>query len=72
LLQLLSNEESGRVLRKAAWWSRIAPNFDRPIRLLGDWGQEQKYYEVLKAYNFHIEGLEGAILPVKAPPGSVD
>ena len=41
------------------------PEYDRMIRLLRDWGQERKYYPVLKGYNYRMEGLQGAILRVK-------
>jgi len=41
------------------------PEYDRKIRLLRDWGQEKKYYPVVKGYNYRMEGLQGAILRVK-------
>ena len=41
------------------------PEYDRTIRLLRDWGQEEKYYPILKGYNYRMEGLQGAILRVK-------
>jgi dTDP-4-amino-4,6-dideoxygalactose transaminase len=41
------------------------PEYDRTIRMLRDWGQEKKYYPVLKGYNYRMEGLQGAILRVK-------
>ncbi len=41
------------------------PEYDRTIRLLRDWGQEKKYYPILKGYNYRMEGLQGAILRVK-------
>jgi dTDP-4-amino-4,6-dideoxygalactose transaminase len=41
------------------------PEYDRAIRLLRDWGQEKKYYSVVKGYNYRMEGLQGAILRVK-------
>jgi dTDP-4-amino-4,6-dideoxygalactose transaminase len=41
------------------------PEYDQTIRLLRDWGQEKKYYPVLKGYNYRMEGLQGAILRVK-------
>jgi dTDP-4-amino-4,6-dideoxygalactose transaminase len=37
----------------------------RRIRMLRDWGAEQKYQHVLKGYNYRLEGLQGAILRVK-------
>jgi dTDP-4-amino-4,6-dideoxygalactose transaminase len=39
--------------------------YDRTIRMLRDWGQEQKYHHVLKGFNYRMEGLQGAILRVK-------
>jgi dTDP-4-amino-4,6-dideoxygalactose transaminase len=41
------------------------PEYERTIRLLRDWGQEKKYYPILKGYNYRMEGLQGAILRVK-------
>lgn len=41
------------------------PEYDRTIRLLRDWGQEKKYYPIMKGYNYRMEGLQGAILRVK-------
>jgi len=41
------------------------PNFARTIRMLRDWGAEQKYHHVLKGYNFRMEGMQGAVLRVK-------
>jgi len=37
----------------------------RTIRMLRDWGQDQKYHHVLRGYNYRMEGLQGAILRVK-------
>jgi dTDP-4-amino-4,6-dideoxygalactose transaminase len=39
--------------------------FARTIRLLRDWGQDRKYHHVKRAYNYRMEGLQGAILRVK-------
>jgi len=39
--------------------------YTRTIRMLRDWGAEQKYQHVLKGYNFRLEGLQGAVLRVK-------
>jgi dTDP-4-amino-4,6-dideoxygalactose transaminase len=39
--------------------------FARKIRMLRDWGAEQKYQHVLKGYNMRLEGMQGAILRVK-------
>jgi dTDP-4-amino-4,6-dideoxygalactose transaminase len=41
------------------------PEFARSIRMLRDWGAEQKYQHVLKGYNFRLEGIQGAVLRVK-------
>lgn len=41
------------------------PEYARAIRMLRDWGQEQRYHHVLKGYNYRMEGLQGAILRVK-------
>jgi dTDP-4-amino-4,6-dideoxygalactose transaminase len=35
------------------------------IRMLRDWGQEQRYHHVLKGFNYRMEGIQGAILRVK-------
>jgi dTDP-4-amino-4,6-dideoxygalactose transaminase len=40
-------------------------DYDRKLRMLRDWGAEQKYQHVLKGYNYRLEGLQGAILRVK-------
>jgi dTDP-4-amino-4,6-dideoxygalactose transaminase len=40
-------------------------DFARTIRMLRDWGAEQKYHHVLKGYNFRLEGIQGAVLRVK-------
>ena len=39
--------------------------YARTIRILRDWGQEQKYHHVLKGYNYRMDGIQGAILRVK-------
>jgi dTDP-4-amino-4,6-dideoxygalactose transaminase len=41
------------------------PDYTRTIRMLRDWGAEQKYQHVLKGYNYRLEGMQGAILRVK-------
>lgn len=41
------------------------PEYTRTIRMLRDWGAEQKYHHVLKGYNFRLEGIQGAVLRVK-------
>jgi dTDP-4-amino-4,6-dideoxygalactose transaminase len=40
-------------------------DYTRTIRMLRDWGAEQKYQHVLKGYNFRLEGIQGAVLRVK-------
>jgi len=37
----------------------------RKLRMLRDWGAEQKYRHVLKGFNMRLEGMQGAILRVK-------
>jgi dTDP-4-amino-4,6-dideoxygalactose transaminase len=37
----------------------------RDARMLRDLGQERKYHQVRKGYNYRMEGLQGAILRVK-------
>lgn len=37
----------------------------RTIRLLRDWGCEQRYYHKLRGFNYRMEGFQGAILRVK-------
>jgi dTDP-4-amino-4,6-dideoxygalactose transaminase len=41
------------------------PAYERTIRMLRDWGAEQKYVHQLKGYNYRLEGIQGAILRVK-------
>jgi len=41
------------------------PEYARTIRMLRDWGAERKYHHVLKGYNYHLEGIQGAVLRVK-------
>ncbi len=41
------------------------PEYTRTLRMLRDWGQEQRYHHVLKGYNCRMDGLQGAILRVK-------
>jgi dTDP-4-amino-4,6-dideoxygalactose transaminase len=41
------------------------PGYARRIRMLRDWGAEQKYHHVVKGYNFRMEGIQGAVLRVK-------
>jgi dTDP-4-amino-4,6-dideoxygalactose transaminase len=39
--------------------------YTRKIRMLRDWGAEEKYRHVLKGYNFRMDGIQGAVLRVK-------
>lgn len=41
------------------------PEHDRQIRLLRNWGTEQRYFHMLKGYNYRMEGIQGAVLRVK-------
>lgn len=41
------------------------PEIARRIRMLRDWGAEQKYLHVLKGYNYRMDGVQGAVLGVK-------
>jgi dTDP-4-amino-4,6-dideoxygalactose transaminase len=41
------------------------PAYAKKIRMLRDWGSEQKYHHTLKGYNFRMEGIQGAVLRVK-------
>ncbi len=41
------------------------PDFTKKLRILRDWGAEQKYHHVLKGYNYRMDGIQGAILRVK-------
>jgi dTDP-4-amino-4,6-dideoxygalactose transaminase len=41
------------------------PAMQKTMRMLRDWGQEKKYYHVLKGFNYRMEGFQGAILRVK-------
>ena len=40
-------------------------DFARTVRMLRDWGQEKKGVHVLKAFNYRMEGFQGAVLGVK-------
>jgi dTDP-4-amino-4,6-dideoxygalactose transaminase len=37
----------------------------KAIRMLRDWGQEQRYHHVMKGFNYRMDGIQGAILRVK-------
>lgn len=41
------------------------PEYAGKIRSLRDWGQDRKYHHVVRAFNYRMEGLQGAILRVK-------
>lgn len=35
------------------------------VRMMRDWGQEEKYHHVIRGFNYRMEGFQGAILGVK-------
>jgi dTDP-4-amino-4,6-dideoxygalactose transaminase len=35
------------------------------MRMLRDWGQEQRYHHALKGFNYRMDGIQGAILRIK-------
>lgn len=37
------------------------------LRMLRDWGQEQRYLHTLRGYNYRMDAIQGAILGVKLP-----
>jgi dTDP-4-amino-4,6-dideoxygalactose transaminase len=39
--------------------------YARKIRMLRDWGAEERYHHVLKGYNYRMDGIQGAVLGVK-------
>jgi dTDP-4-amino-4,6-dideoxygalactose transaminase len=41
------------------------PAFARTMRLLRSWGEERRYEHAIKAFNFRMDGIQGAILRVK-------
>jgi dTDP-4-amino-4,6-dideoxygalactose transaminase len=41
------------------------PEYARKIKMLRDWGQEERYHHVMKGYNYRMDGIQGAILRVK-------
>ncbi|HEV2691246.1 MAG TPA: DegT/DnrJ/EryC1/StrS family aminotransferase [Bryobacteraceae bacterium] len=41
------------------------PEYARTVRMLRNWGEEQRYYPVLKGYNYRLQGIQAAILRVK-------
>ena len=43
------------------------PEYARRLSLLRNWGEEHRYYPVLKGYNYRIPALQSAILRAKLP-----
>jgi dTDP-4-amino-4,6-dideoxygalactose transaminase len=41
------------------------PDLARAVRMLRDWGQEKRYEHSVKAFNYRMDGIQGAILRVK-------
>lgn len=41
------------------------PEYARKVRMLRSWGEESRYYPVLKGYNYRLQGIQAAILRVK-------
>jgi dTDP-4-amino-4,6-dideoxygalactose transaminase/acetyltransferase-like isoleucine patch superfamily enzyme len=41
------------------------PQYARTIRMLRDWGQDDKYHHVLKGYNYRMDAFQGAVLRAK-------
>jgi dTDP-4-amino-4,6-dideoxygalactose transaminase len=41
------------------------PVLAKQMRLFRDWGQEQKYHHKMLAYNYRMDGIQGAVLRVK-------
>ena len=41
------------------------PEYAHKMRVLRDWGQEQKYRPSIKGFNYRLPGMQGAILRVK-------
>jgi dTDP-4-amino-4,6-dideoxygalactose transaminase len=37
----------------------------KSLRLLRNWGMEERYHHIVRGYNYRMEGLQGAILGVK-------
>jgi len=50
--------EGGMVVTNDEGWARR-------LRMLRDWGAEQKYHHLIKGYNFRMEAIQGAVLRVK-------
>jgi dTDP-4-amino-4,6-dideoxygalactose transaminase len=45
-------------------------SYSRVIKMMRDWGQEQRYHHVLQGYNYRMEGIQGAVLRVKLRIGN--
>jgi dTDP-4-amino-4,6-dideoxygalactose transaminase len=41
------------------------PALARVVRMLRDWGAEERYHHDLKGFNYRLEGVQGAVLGVK-------
>jgi dTDP-4-amino-4,6-dideoxygalactose transaminase len=41
------------------------PDHAKSLRLLRNWGMEERYKHIVRGYNYRMEGLQGAILRVK-------
>jgi len=41
------------------------PEFARKIQKLRNWGEERRYYPVMKGYNYRLQAIQAAILRVK-------
>lgn len=41
------------------------PDYVKRIRLLRDWGAEEKYRSLLRGYNYRMDGIQGAVLRAK-------
>jgi dTDP-4-amino-4,6-dideoxygalactose transaminase len=41
------------------------PDYDRAMRSMRDWGQEDKYWHVIRGYNYRMDAIQGAVLRVK-------
>ena len=39
--------------------------YARAIKMMRDWGQEERYHHVTKGFNYRMDGIQGAILAVK-------
>ncbi|RRR69944.1 MAG: DegT/DnrJ/EryC1/StrS family aminotransferase [Candidatus Viridilinea halotolerans] len=41
------------------------PELARKLRMLRDWGAEQRYHHTLKGFNYRMDAIQGAVLRVK-------